>query len=73
MTTDKYLIEIYGPLITLDQLAVLLHRSRHGLRLTLRGNSALAQSLRPARRKMGRRVLFRAEVVAQVIDGQLPT
>lgn len=73
MTTEQHLIDTYGPLITLDQLARLLHRSRDGLRLTLRSSSDLAQSLRPGRMKMGRRVLYRAEQVAKVLDGELPT
>lgn len=69
MTIEQHLIAQYGPLLTLDQLAVLLHRSRDGLRLTLRGDSDLAKSLRPARLKMGRRVLFRAAVIAKLLDG----
>ena len=73
MTTEQILIERYGPLLTMAQLAELLHRSSDGLRLTLRGGSDLAESLRQGRRKMGRRVLFRAEIVARILDGELPT
>lgn len=68
-STAKHLVEKYGPLLTLPQLAHILDRSREGLRLTLRGNSDLAQRLGAARLKIGRRVHFKTAVVASVIDG----
>ena len=59
MTTEQILIERYGPLVTMGQLAELLHRSRDGLRLTLRGQSSLATALTEGRVRIGRRVHFR--------------
>lgn len=67
--TTEHLVEKYGPLLTLSQLAQILDRSREGLRLTLRGNSDLALQLGAARMKIGRRVHFKTAVVASVIDG----
>ena len=70
-TTQNLLVEKYGPLLTLSQLALILDRSREGLRLTLRGNSDLARQLGAARMKIGRRVHFKTAVVASVIDGEV--
>lgn len=70
-TTQSLLVEKYGPLLTLSQLALILDRSREGLRLTLRGNSDLARQLGAARMKIGRRVHFKTAVVASVIDGEV--
>lgn len=67
--TTELLIEKYGPLLTLSELAEILDRSREGLRLTLRGDSELARKLGAARMKIGRRVHFKTAVVAAVIDG----
>lgn len=67
--TTELLIEKYGPLLTLSELAEILDRSREGLRLTLRGDSELARKLGTARMKIGRRVHFKTAVVAAVIDG----
>lgn len=68
--TYKHLVEKYGPLLTLSELADVLDRSPDGLRITLRGRSELARQLEPARLKIGRRVHFRTTVVAAVIDGE---
>lgn len=69
MTTEQTLIQKYGPLLTLMQLAELLDRSADGLRLTIRGNSEFAIKLQSARRRLGRRVYFKAADVARLIDG----
>ena len=71
MSTEQILIERYGPLLTMGQLAELLHRSRDGLRLTLRGHSSLAAALMQGRVRIGRRVHFRAGVVAKILDGEI--
>lgn len=66
--TESYLLEKYGPLLSLEQLAGLLDRSVDGLRLTLTQNGELAEKFNPARKKIGRRVYFRSAIVAQVLD-----
>lgn len=68
MSTEIFLLEKYGPLLSLVQLASLLNRSADGLRLSLRQNGELSQKFNPARKKIGRRVYFRSALVAKVLD-----
>ncbi|WP_278420669.1 DNA-binding protein [Stutzerimonas kunmingensis] len=69
-TETILLAQFNTPLLTLEQLAQILDRSPDGLRITLNGDNELAEGLRPARRKIGRRVLFRVAEVARFIDGE---
>ncbi len=73
MTTEQRLIDKYGsPLLTTAQLAEVLQRSPNGLRFSLqKDQSDFGAQLRAARKKLGRRVYFRTEDVARIID-QLP-
>lgn len=69
MSTEELLLQLYGtPLLTLAQLSAVLNRSPEGLRLTLAGDNEIAQKLGPARRKIGRRVLFSVSQVSSFID-----
>ncbi len=68
VTTEVQLIERYGILLSLDDLAEVLKRSRNGLRIALHGNSEFARTWYPAKKKIGRRVYFRASDVARLID-----
>jgi hypothetical protein len=69
MTTEDILLERYGsPLLTIQQVAEVLHRSPEGLRLTLAGNNAIADKLGPAKRRIGRRVLFSVADLSRFID-----
>jgi len=68
MPTVDRLIERHGPLMTIGAVAEILSRSPEGLRFTMRGASPLAQALRAARVRIGRRVLFRTAGVAELID-----
>jgi hypothetical protein len=68
MRTEEILVDRFGPLITLSQLAGLLDRSPDGLRLTLSADTDLARALNPAKVKLGRRVYFRTTLVSQAID-----
>lgn len=69
MTTEQFLVEKYGPLLPLPVLAELLHRSKDGLRITLLYDSELSRKINPARLKIGRRVYFKASVIALILDG----
>ena len=70
MSTEEFLLQLYGtPLLTIQQVAKVLNRSPEGLRLTLAGNNIIAARLGPARRKIGRRVLFSVSEVSRFIDG----
>jgi hypothetical protein len=69
MTTEEVLINKFGPLLTLSQVAGLLDRSPDGLRLTIRESNPLGRYLLAARIKIGRRVHFRAKFIANLVDG----
>ncbi len=68
MTTEEQLIERYGILLSLDDLAEVLKRSRDGLHIALHGNSEFARTWYSAKKKIGRRVYFRASDVSRLID-----
>lgn len=68
-TCENILLAQYGsPLLTLEQVAKILDRSPDGLRITLSGDSDLARRLRPAKKRIGRRVLFSVAELARFID-----
>ena len=64
---EQQLIDRYGPLVTIVQLAELLHRSPAGLAYTLSQPSSFAKSINTARVKLGRRVYFRASDLATAL------
>jgi hypothetical protein len=68
MATRNILIAKFGVLMSLEDLASVLGRSPEGLRVTIRSNSELGLKLREARSKVGRRVRFRTESIADLID-----
>lgn len=70
MTTEELILASNGgsPLLSLAQVAEILHRSPEGLRITLSGDNEIARGLKPARIKIGRRVYFRVASVSQFID-----
>ncbi|MFJ7882376.1 DNA-binding protein [Pseudomonas sp. FSL R10-0056] len=68
MSTEQYLVEKYGPLMTLSQVAELFGRSPDGLRFTIRQDSDLGRRLSAEKKKLGRRVYFLAVGVARLID-----
>ncbi|AQL35382.1 MULTISPECIES: hypothetical protein [Pseudomonas syringae group] len=70
MTTEELILTSNGgsPLLSLSQVAEILHRSPEGLRITLSGDNEIARNLKPCRIKIGRRVYFRVAGVARFID-----
>ena len=67
--THEYLLEHYGPLMTLRHLAEVMHSSPNGLRMAIaRRHGPLSVALANCKRQMGRRVFFEASLVAEVID-----
>lgn len=67
--TYQYLLTHYGPLMTIKHVAEVMHASPHGLRMSIaRKREPFAAALANARRKLGRRVYFKARRVAEVID-----
>jgi len=67
-STEEALIKQYGILISMKECAELLGRSTEGLRVTLCRNSSMADKFNNARVKLGRRVMFKSSVIAQIID-----
>ena len=74
MSTEQLLLEKFegSPLLSIEQVATILHRSKDGLRITLSGNSDLAKKLNSTRLKIGRRVYFKIEEIARLIDEARP-
>ncbi len=70
MTTEELILSSNGgsPLLSLSQVAEILHRSPEGLRITLSGDNEIARNLKPCRLKIGRRVYFRVAGIARFID-----
>lgn len=68
MQTENFLLQKFGPLISLEQLAHLLNRSVQGLRLSLSRGGEMADKFNPAKKKIGRRVYFVTVRIAAVLD-----
>lgn len=70
MTTEELILSRTGgsPLLSLTQVAEILHRSPEGLRFTLSGDNELARSLRPGRVKIGRRIYYKIQDLVRLID-----
>jgi hypothetical protein len=68
-TIEKILIETYGALLSIAQLARVLDRSPEGLRISLRTSSDWTMSFNSARIKIGRRVYFKTTEIAQILSG----
>ena len=66
MTIEDTLLDRFGPLLSISQLASVLDRSPEGLRISLRGSSTWSVKLNTTRLKIGRRVYFRTSQVAQL-------
>lgn len=69
MTIEQTLTDKYGPLLSLVQLATILDRSPEGLRISLRTTSDWSERINTARLRIGRRVYFRTEQIAQFLSG----
>lgn len=69
---DDYFFEKYGPLMTLSDLALMLHRSYDGLRTSLRIPNELSDAINDARVHMGRRVYFSTKKIAAIIRNRYP-
>lgn len=66
--TLELLQENYGPLMTMEALAKTLDRSKEGLRVGLSSSSDLSIAINAAKKKIGRRVYFKTEAIAEIID-----
>lgn len=68
MTIEDTLLDRFGPLLSLPQLANVLDRSPDGLRISLRSNNPWAKEINQAKLKVGRRVYFRTSQIAELLD-----
>lgn len=59
MTTEEYLLQRYGPLMSLMDIATLLDRSPEGVRVALYSDTDVSRKLKPTMLRVGRRVYFR--------------
>jgi hypothetical protein len=67
--TFKTLSDKHGVLLSVEALARVMDRSPDGLRLSLAANRSLwAQRINSAKVRIGRRVHFRTELIAALID-----
>ncbi len=71
MISNKYfeeqLNDKYGVLMTIENLAEVLDRSKNGLRITLQQDNEMSRLFNQARRKIGRRIYFVTKKVAKIL------
>ncbi|MEO6679493.1 MAG: DNA-binding protein [Pseudomonas sp.] len=70
MSIEQDIKEKYhgAPLLSIEQLAEILLRSKNGLRLSLCGDNEVSRKFLPCKVKVGRRVYFRTSEVAKALD-----
>lgn len=70
MTTEEYIRDLFSgpPLLSLEQLAKVLHRSKEGLRISLSGDNEVSRKFLPCKVRIGRRIYFRTADVAKVLE-----
>lgn len=66
--TESYLVNQYGVLMNMNQLAELLGRSYHALHSFLYSKSPEAQQLNDAKKRIGRCVYFRTIEIAKFLE-----
>jgi hypothetical protein len=68
MKVEDYLIDRFGLLMSITDLADLLGRSPDGVRVSLYSDTEVSRKLKPTMVKVGRRVYFRTLQVKDVLD-----
>jgi len=64
---ELQILERFGPLLTLEQLAELLHRKPGGLAWSLSQKGEFSSAINATRVKLGRRSYFRTSELAGII------
>jgi len=67
-STFEVLVSKHGPLMKIDEVASLFHKSTDAIRIILSRDSSLSRSLNEAKNRYGRRIYFRTEKIADVVD-----
>ena len=70
MTIEEVLVRQYGPLLSMEDLAIILDRSPEGLRISLRSSGEWVSRINATRLRLGRRVYFRTSEIANVLDAR---
>lgn len=68
MDKSTSLLERFGPLMTIDDLAEILIRTPSGLRASLNRESNVAKTFSTARLKIGRKSFFRTHKIIEVLQ-----
>lgn len=72
MTTEEYLLDRFGPLMSLGDIAQLLQRSPDGVRVALYSDTEVSRKLKPTMLRVGRRVYFRTLQVNSALSLEAP-
>ncbi len=70
MTIEETLLQRFGPLLSIAQLAAVLDRSPDGLRISLRTTNEWTQRINKTRLKIGQRVYFRTSQIAELFSDE---
>ena len=70
MTIEDTLLQRFGPLLSIAQLAAVLDRSPDGLRISLRTTNEWTQQINKTRLKIGQRVYFRTSQIAELLSDE---
>lgn len=68
MTTEEYLLNRFGPLMSILDIANLLGRSPDGVRVSLYSDTDISRKLKPAMIRIGRRVYFRTMQINDALN-----
>ncbi|MEB0196475.1 plasmid-related protein [Pseudomonas sp. 5S4] len=68
MTTEEYLLNRFGPLMSIPDIATLLGRSPDGVRVSLYSDTDISRKLKPAMIRIGRRVYFRTMQINDALN-----
>lgn len=70
MSISDLLINKYGPLMTLDELAQVLKRSEDGLRVCLTRRNPFYRAIADARVHLGRRLYFSTPAIGDILENR---
>lgn len=68
MTTEEYLLNSFGPLMSIPDIAILLGRSPDGIRVSLYSDTDISRKLKPAMIRIGRLVYFRTMQINDALN-----
>lgn len=72
MTTEQYLLDRFGPLMMMPDVAKLFNRSVDAIRISLYSDNEMSRILKPTVIRIGRRVYFRTTQVSDALKLEIP-